>query len=165
LYVLRVFAPRVSLRLAGRASRSGRQRAARVASGVVVADVAWLALAGWGLSQFDLAAVTAKAGFVFWAALMVSRAPAMMILAWAGYLLENTDARAPRITGLAAAVNLGITALVGMVAVPAWGGVGIVVGLAVAELGQAVVLALGARGGFGRWRLAPASPFTGSVRA
>lgn len=166
LYVLRVYAPRVSLRLAGRAGRSGRRRAARVAAWVVLADLVWLGLAGLGLSRLDLAAVTADSGLLFWAVLVVSRAPAMMFLAWAGYLLENTDARAPRITGLAAVVNLVLTALVGVLAVPTWGGVGMIAGLAVAELGQAVVLVIGARGGFGRRRSpAPVGPITGPVRA
>ena len=81
----------------------------------------------------------------------------MMLMTWAGYLLENTDARAPRITGLAAMVNLALTGLAGLVMVPMWGGVGLVVGLAVAEVGQAMVLLVGARGRFGRRRLDPAS--------
>ena len=157
LYLLRVFVPRMSLRLTGRAGRIGRTQAARFATAVVLADVTWLVLAGLLLPQFDLTALISRSGFLVWAVLLVSRAPAMMLMTWAGYLLENTDARAPRITGLAAMVNLALTGLAGLVMVPMWGGVGLVVGLAVAEVGQAMVLLVGARGRFGRRRLDPAS--------
>jgi hypothetical protein len=147
VYVLRVYAPRTSLRLAGRAGPDGRRRAARLAGVVAAANLLWLVVvtplvAGTGLA-------TSPRPWL-WVLLLASRAPALAALIWTGYRLENTDARAPRVTGLAAVVGLATAALAGSVVVPAWGAIGVIIGFAASELAQTLVIAAGAARCFGR---------------
>jgi hypothetical protein len=143
IYVLRVYAPQTSLRQAGRATDASRRRAGRVAGIVAVANVAWLGAAGLVLAATGLAEVSSPAAqTLLWAVLFATRAPALAGLLWAGYLLENADATATRVTGLAAVAGLAAATVAGLVAVPALGGTGLILSLAVAETVQASVLAL-----------------------
>jgi hypothetical protein len=162
LYVLRVYAPRTSLRLAGRAGAAGRDRAARLATVVAAGNAIWLAGAGTVVWLGGLAAVSSATGQVLvWAGLLATRAPAVALLLWASYLLENTDATAPRVVGLAAVAGLAGAVAVGLPAVPALGGVGVILALAVGDLGYAAVVATRGRrrrrGAGGRERVTTAA--------
>lgn len=143
VYVLRVYAPRTSLRLAGRAGPSGRQRATRLACAVAATNLLWLAVVTPVVAGAGLATTSPQPGL--WILLLASRAPALAALIWTSYLLENTDARAPRVTGLAAVVGLATAALAGSVAIPAWGAVGVIMGFAAGELVQSLAIAAGGR--------------------
>lgn len=151
VYLLRVYAPRTSLRLAGAAGADGRRRASRLARVVIGLNLLWLAAIGPVAAGLELTSVGSLAGqIVLWGGLLATRAPALATLLWAGYLLENTDARAPRVTGLAGAAGLLTAAAAGLVAVPAIGGLGVIVAFAVAELAQATIIAVGGRPPAGR---------------
>jgi O-antigen/teichoic acid export membrane protein len=147
LYVFRVYAPRVSLRLVGRAGSAGRDRAARLARLVATYNAGWLAvagsvvaLAGWG----GIASVTYQ--LLVWVGLLVTRAPAVVGLLWASYQLENTDATAPRVVGMAAVAGLLGAAVAGLALVPALGVVGVILAYSVGDLGFALFVAVrGAR--------------------
>lgn len=143
LYVFRVYAPMVSVGLVGRAGPAGRDRAARLARRVTVYNAAWLVLAGSvvvlaGLT--DLPSETHQ--LLVWVGLLATRAPAVVGMLWAGYVLENTDATAPRVVGLAATVGLAAAALAGIAAVPAQGAVGLIIAAAVGDLAFALTIAL-----------------------
>ncbi len=142
LYVLRVYAPQISLRQTGRAAQQGRVRAGRLARAIAGYNAGWLAVVGVILAATELAD-TRSAGWqaLLWTVLLVTRAPAVAGLIWSGYLLENTDAGATRVTGLAALVGLATATVTGLIAVPALGGVGVIVSVAVAEAVQALVIA------------------------
>jgi hypothetical protein len=141
IYVLRVFAPLTSLRLVGSAGRLGRGRAARVAAAAAAYDAGWIALVAVLLARgLDLPTSTYGQVLVF-GTLLVSLTPGVAALVWAGYIWENTDARAARVTGGAAVAGVVVGAATGLVAVPAFGGIGVVAALAVVNLVQAAVLA------------------------
>lgn len=146
IYVLRVYAPATSLRGAGRSAAASRARAARIARTVAVADIALLGafaavLAGTGL----LDATRHPGAVVWWAVLLAARTPTQVALVYAGYVLENSDATATRVTGAGATLGLVVALAVGAVAVPHLGGVGLIGALVAAEVVAATVIAL--RGG------------------
>lgn len=162
VYLLRVYAPRTSLRLAGRAGHAGRRRAARLSTAAAVIDAGWLAALTLALATTGLAGITSPTSLtVVWAVLMATRAPTAAVVLWASYLLENTDATAVRVSGLAAVVGLGTTAATALGAVPAAGGTGLIASLTAGQLGYAVVVA--ARGRSHRHRSPPASVLTPGV--
>lgn len=146
LYVFRVFAPRTSLRFAGRASATGRARAARLAWQVCAFNAGWLVAAWWLLLFTDVIAAGSAGGQVLvWVILLATRAPAVAAMLLANYLLENTDATAPRVAAAAAVTGLVVTGGVGLAVVPDLGGVGVIVAFAVGELGYALALAIRGR--------------------
>jgi hypothetical protein len=147
LYVFRLYIPRTSLMLAGRASRQGRARAARLALRAAGWNAVWLVGAAVLIPVAGLADVTSATGqVVVWAGLLATRVPGVAGLLWANYQLENADATAPRVVGLAAVVGLIVTGAAGLVAVTTLGGVGLIVSTAVGELAYSLVVAwLGAR--------------------
>jgi hypothetical protein len=149
VYLLRIYAPGTSVRLAGAAAaHAGRRTAARIAAATAAFNVVWLVAVVVVITATDVTGATSAAGqFMLWTVLFASRSPALIALIWAGYLIENTDARAPRITGLSAGLGLAAATVTGVAAIPALGGIGVVVGFAVAELVQAAVMAAGARSG------------------
>lgn len=155
LYVFCVYAPRTSLRLAGRASSAGREFSARLAWRVAAFNAGWLVAAGTALTVTDLATTASPARQVlWWAVLLATRAPAVAAGLWASYLLENTDSTAPRVTALAAVTGLAAATAAGLAIIPALGGVGVIVAFAIGDLGYACVIA--ARGGVGsRDRITP----------
>jgi hypothetical protein len=158
IYLLRVYTPRTSLRLTGRAGRAGRTRVARLARWLVAADVVWLGALAGTLAVTDLAGLTSPTGrMLLWAGLLASRAPLLATLLWLTFRLENTDATAPRVVALAAAMGLAGAALAGLVAVHTLGGVGMIAAGAAGELAYALVLATR---GDPRPALAPARPAT-----
>lgn len=147
-YVLRVYAPRTSLRLAGRAGRAGRLRAARVARWVAVAGAAWLAGAG------GLLVITGGAGgpvtgrlLALWVVMLAARTPVLAVLMWASFQVENTDATAPRVVALASVAGITALTLAGLVSVPGQGGAGVILAAGVGELAYALVLATRAAAG------------------
>ena len=142
LYLLRVHAPRTSLRLAGRAGAAGRGRAARLGAVVAALNGAWLVAVVLAVGLTDVAGITSPAGqVVVWAVLVTTSTPALALLLWAGYLLENTDARAPGVVAIAAAAGLVTVVAVGAAAMPALGGVGLIIASVAGETGYALVLA------------------------
>ncbi|HEX6869996.1 MAG TPA: hypothetical protein VF163_02770 [Micromonosporaceae bacterium] len=146
IYVLRVYAPRTSLRQAGRAGHQGRQRAARLGRVAVAGNAAWLvATVGVLVLAPAPAALPTFGDVLLWTVLLLTRTPALITLIWAGYLLENTDAAATRITGVAALVGLATATVAGVPLVAQFGAVGLIASFAVADLAQALVLATMAR--------------------
>ncbi|MEV0566531.1 hypothetical protein [Dactylosporangium sp. NPDC050588] len=135
LYLLRVYTPWASVRLLGARGAAGRDAARRITRWVIAADLAYVAAAGVLVSATD-----ARQGVVLWAVLFAARTPMLVATIFAGYLVENSDARSPRITGLAAAMGLAAAAVTGLVAVPYTGGVGLLIALAAAEIAQAATL-------------------------
>jgi hypothetical protein len=157
MYLLRVYAPRTSLLLVGRAGAAGRVRAARLARVVVVVIAAWLAVVGVLLATTGAArGASPSLQVVIWSALLVSGAPTVALLLWASYLLENSDARAPGVVAAGAAVGLLTVAATGAVVIPALGGTGLIVSNMAGQLGFAAVIA--ARGASSRYRSAAAAP-------
>lgn len=143
LYLLRVFAPRTSLRLAGRAGAAGRSHAARLAGVVVAAHGVWLAAVAAAVTFTGITSVTeAATQMLVWFGLLVTGAPAFALLLWAAYLLENTDATAPRVVASAAVVGLATVVVTGAVTIPMLGGVGLIIATIAGETGYAVVLAV-----------------------
>lgn len=142
VFVLRVYAPRTSLRLLGGASQDARRRAARLARFAVGVSLVWLAAAGLVAVFWSPPALwSVPAQVAAWGVLLAARAPALVALVRSGYLLENSDARAPRVTGSAAVAGLAAATVTGVVAVPAAGALGVLIASAVADLAQATVIA------------------------
>jgi hypothetical protein len=141
LYVLRVYTPQVSVRLLGARGAAGRHTARRVAAWVVAGDVAYVGVIVVLLATTGLfpAGHDAQA-FVLWAALFAARTPMLVGMISAGYLVENTDARSPRITGMAAVAGLTVATAAGLAVVPVLGGVGVLAALAAAEAVQAATV-------------------------
>jgi hypothetical protein len=147
IYLLRVFAPRTSLLLAGRAGQAGRARAARLAGFAAAAHAAWLGLVGLAAAASGLLEPATTTGqVVVWVVLLAAKTPAVAVLLFAGFLLENTDATAPRVVGLAAVIGLATASATALLLVPAAGGVGVVVSQTAGELGYALFVAFRARG-------------------
>jgi hypothetical protein len=145
LYVLRVYAPRTSLRFAGRAGTAGRDRAARLATVVVGLHLVWLAGAGVAAAA-GVAGITAPGPqMVVWSVMLAAGVPAFAILLLASYLLENTDATAPRVVAAAAATGLVAAAVSGLALIPSLGGFGLIVATMVGETAYAAVVAARAR--------------------
>lgn len=146
LYLLRVYAPQTALRLAGRAGVAGRARAARLAALAAVANTAWLAVVGLVLATTELADLAGQASqILLWSVLLATKAPALALLLWASFVLENTDATAPRLVGVAAVAGLATATVAGLTTIPAWGAAGVIASFAAGELGYAVVVARNAR--------------------
>jgi hypothetical protein len=142
IYVLRIFAPRTSLLLAGRSGPAGRRDAARLAGRTAAVNAAWLVLVVAAIAVLAAIGEAAVFGAVaLWVVLLVSRAPAVAGILWAAYRLENTDATAPRVAALAAVVGLATVTVVGLVAVPVLGAVGVVIAYGAGELGFVATLA------------------------
>jgi hypothetical protein len=141
LYVLRVYAPQLSLRLLGARGAAGRRTARRVAVWVVTGNTLYIGVIAVLLVTTDeLAAGRDGRELALWAVLFAVRTPMVMGLIGAGYLVENTDARSPRITGGAALAGLLVATGAGIAVVPELGGVGVLVVLAAAEAVQAATL-------------------------
>lgn len=159
IFLLRVFAPRMSLAYAGRGGSAGRRAAARLARWIAVGTGAWLLIVVVLVAAASLAPeapllselarrgmavqapVAPEAAFPLWVVLLASRAPMAAVALLAAYRFENTDATAPRVTAAAALLALiGVTAS-GVVAVPLLGGVGLLAATAVGELVYAAVVA------------------------
>ena len=153
LYLLRVYAPRTSLRLAGRAGVAGRTRAARLAGRVAALNLGWLVAVGVVVGVTGVAEVGSAAGqMVVWGVLLASAAPGFALLLWASYLLENTDATAPRVVAAAAVTGLLTAVAAGLATMPALGGVGLVVAMVAGHAGYAVMVAVRGRRTGVPWR-------------
>lgn len=162
LYVLRVFAPRTSLLLAGRSAAVGRARAARLAAVVTGVQAAWLVAAGLAVWLAGIAAMTEPVPqMVVWAVLLATGAPGLALLLWANYLLENTDATAPRVVAAAAVAGLLTVVVSGVLLIPPFGGVGVIIATTGGQVAYAAVLAAvgrpsaGSGSGRGRSTLVP----------
>jgi len=77
---------------------------------------------------------------LLWAVALATQTPGVVALLMAGFLVENSDARATRITGLSALVGLVTVIVVGTVLVPAYGGIGLLITGAFGEAVQALVI-------------------------
>lgn len=141
IYLFRVFAPRTSVQLIGRAGHAGRARAARLAGVAAAAHAGWLGLLALAAVAGLADPATTADQVVVWVVLVAAKTPAVALLLLAGFLLENTDATAPRVVGLAAVVGLATACAAALVLVPAAGGVGVIAAGTVGELGYALVLA------------------------
>jgi len=154
LFVFRVYAPRVSLRLVGRAGPAGRDRAVRLARLVMAYNAGWLAVAASVVGLTGLASPSSVTHqLLVWVGLLATRVPAVAGLLWASYLLENTDATAPRVIGLAAVAGLAVVAATGAAVVPALGVVGMIISYTAGDLAFALFIAA-----LGRQRRQPHFP-------
>jgi hypothetical protein len=141
LYALRVYAPHTSVRLLGAAGAGGRRAARRIALWVTVGDLVYLAVLAALLGTTDLLAVSRSGNaLLVWVALFAGRLPMLVAVIAAGYLVENSDAPATRVTGGAAAASLAAAAASGLVLVPLFGGVGMLAALGFAEAVQAAAI-------------------------
>jgi hypothetical protein len=140
-FLLRVFQPRTSLRYAGSAAGEGRRVAVRLARAVVALDLLWLALAGAAVLVLDLHELApGRPTLLALAALMLARAPIVVLATTAAYLLENADGESLRVSAAAAGLGLAAVVLTGVVLVPVYGAVGAVWALAVKELAVGVTV-------------------------
>ena len=141
LYVLRVYTPQMSVRLVGASGAAGRRSARRIVGWVILGDLAYVAAIVTALTTTDLLAASRGGhALLVWAALFGGRTPMLVFLIFANYLVENSDARSTRITGVAALAGLVAATVAGLVAVPLIGGVGVLMSFAVAGIVQAAVL-------------------------
>jgi len=161
LYGLRVYAPQVSLQLVGRGGHAATARAARLARVVVGVDLAWVAAALVLVHVTGVLGTSRGSGaLLVWIVLLASRTPAVAALIVAGFLLENSDARAPRITGAAGPVSLAAVTVAGLLLVPAYGGIGLLAASATGEAMQALVIT--ALVALGRRPVRPSPAYQGS---
>ncbi len=153
IYGLRVYAPYTSHRLLGN-GEEGRAMAARMARWAIAYDLAWLGVMLVLLETTDLqSSLTSDAAFFAWGAVLVTRSPSVMLLLPAGFLIENSDARAPRITAVGSVACLAAAGAAGAWLVPLYGGAGLIAAAMAGEVVQALVFVeLVRRRGSGRPR-------------
>ncbi|MFF5233454.1 hypothetical protein [Dactylosporangium sp. NPDC000521] len=137
-YLLRLRQPVTSLRLRGPAGRAGRAKARRLLRLAVL-----LCLAGLPLL------VLLEPGTLLLALLTCLETPLFALVAYAGYLVENTDGRSPRLTAAAAAVGLVVVAVSAAVLVPPAASSGAMAALLLSAGASALSLDAGLSG---RWR-------------
>jgi hypothetical protein len=142
-YLLRVYQPRTSLRLAGRGVHAGRREALRYAPVALTLALtfqlaAGLAVATTGISRLpvglELAAVLGL--------LLAGRTPSFLLLSLMAYRLENIDGRGLRVNALASGLALAAVAMTGLWAVPAFGAVGFICADGVLDVVQAATVLL-----------------------
>jgi hypothetical protein len=137
IYLLRLSQPAVSARLRGPAAAHARTRARRilgVAAVISAASAGPLAV----LVATGTAGSDRSDGWLLLGALTVVEITLFALVTFAGYLVENTNDRAPRITSAAALAGLGAVALAAAVLVPAAGAAG-AMGALVVSLGASAL--------------------------
>ena len=137
IYLLRLGQPAVSARLRGPAAARARTRARRilgVAAVISAASAGPLAV----LVATGAAGSDRSDGWLLLGALTVVEITLFALVTFAGYLVENTNDRAPRITSAAALAGLGAVALAAAVLVPAIGAAG-AMGALVVSLGASAL--------------------------
>jgi hypothetical protein len=152
-YLLRVYQPRTSLRLAGRGVHAGRREALRYAPAALALAAAYLLTAGLAvaLTDIDRLPVGLELAVVL-AVLLAGRTPSFLLLSLMAYRLENIDGRGLRVNAFASVLALAAVTLTGLWAIPAFGAVGFVCTDGVLDLVQAAtVLVL-------RRRISPPAP-------
>lgn len=153
MYLSRIFAPTLSVHLATRPVE-GRRWSLRLARLSLVVNVLWLTAVAVVTSATDLTSmVNGSSGFWWWTALFLSRLPAALACFGAAYVLENTDAKATRVVFTAAACSLAVCIAVSFGAIPAWGGIGLLVAETITEMTQAATMAALVQRAAGRRRL------------
>jgi hypothetical protein len=146
IYLLRLGQPALSARLRGPAAVRARTRARQVLGvAVVISAVCAGALAV--LIAAGAAGSGRSDGWLLLGALTVVEITLFALVTFAGYLVENTNDRAPRITSAAAVAGLGAAALGVVVLVPTTGAAG-AMGALVVSLGAT---ALAMRRGLSRF--------------
>jgi len=127
-FLQRLYQPRVSLRFAGERAAAGRAAAARAAGAAMVLSGCWLVAAG-----VVLARGLPSGPLLGWLVLlMVTRAPAFLLMSHAVYLMEN--AGGARGSAAGAVAGFLCVAVVGAAAVPVFGAAGAVYALGMKEL-------------------------------
>ncbi|GAA1526572.1 hypothetical protein GCM10009827_049230 [Dactylosporangium maewongense] len=137
-YLLRLRQPVTSLRLRGPAGRAGRAKARRILRFAVL-----LCLPGVPLVAF------LAPGTLLLTLLTCLETPLFALVAYAGYLVENTDGRSPRLTAAAAAVGLVVVTVSAAVLVPHAASSGAMAALLLSAGASALSLDAGLSG---RWR-------------
>jgi hypothetical protein len=142
-YLLRVYQPRTSLRLAGRGVHTGRREALRYAPAALALAVAYLLAAGLTVAATGAADVPVGPGLAVAIVLMLAgRTPSFLLLSLMAYRLENIDGRGLRINALGSVLALAAVALTGLWAVPAFGAVGLLCADGVLDVVQAATVLL-----------------------
>jgi len=150
-YVLRVYQPQTSQRLAGSGAAAGRVRARQLARLATLASVGWFAGIAFLLALTDLAATSSGLGLLLvLGAILVSRVPVFVLVNLAAYLLENGDDRALGYSAVASVCGLVGLAAVGLLTIPAYGALGALAALGVMDLVQATALLVLTRRGANR---------------
>lgn len=156
-YVLRVYQPRTSERLAGAGAAAGRARATRLAGVVLGMAAVWLVAVGWVVAGVDRATGAGPPAVLPLVAVVASRTPAFLLLALASYLMENADDRSLRVAALGSAAGLAVVSVAGLAVVPASGAIGVLWISGAMDVVQAATLLV-----LGRRRRAPVSRGAGS---
>ncbi|MFC4037031.1 hypothetical protein ACFO1B_01230 [Dactylosporangium siamense] len=138
IYLFRLRQPATSLRLRGTAGRAGRAKARRI-----LRFAALLCLPGLPLM------LVLPPGTLLLALLTCLETPLFALVAYATYLVENTDGRSPRLTAAAAGAGLVVAAATAAVLVPAAASSGAMAALLLSAGASAISLDVGLGG---RWR-------------
>lgn len=153
-YLLRLRQPATSLRLRGPAGRAGRAKARRILRIAML-----LCLPGLPL------VLVLPPGTLLLVLLTCLETPLFALVAYAGYLVENTDGRSPRLTATSATVGLVVVAAAAAVLVPHAASSGAMAALLLSAAASALSLDVGLSG---RWRrparTLPPGPGDGSQR-
>jgi hypothetical protein len=145
-YLLRVFQPRVSLRLARSRGHDGRGWGRSLGCWALGINGAWLVVVAVTMqAPFVDRLSPGRSTVVILAVLLASHAPVALLNGLGLYLLENGDGESLRVAASAAVANLALVALVGVVVLPRYGAVGAVWAFAAGELAPAIVLMRQAR--------------------
>lgn len=140
-YLLRVFQPRVSFRLAVQGTNHGRPWARSFGWWALSINGAWLVVVAVMTHSRSFATLApGRSTVVTLAVLMASHAPVVLLTGLGLYLLENGDGEALRVAAMAAAANLALVALVAVAVMPRYGAVGAVWAFAAGEMAPAAVL-------------------------
>ncbi|MEV4512750.1 hypothetical protein AB0K00_27730 [Dactylosporangium sp. NPDC049525] len=139
-YLLRLRQPATSLRLRGPAGRAGRAKARRILRFAVL-----LCLPGLPL------VLLLPPGTLLLALLTCLETPLFALVAYAGYLVENTDGRSPRLTAASATVGLVVVVAAAALLVPHAASSGAMAALLLSAGVSALSLDVGLGLG-GRWR-------------
>jgi hypothetical protein len=143
-YVLRVFQPQISLRLAAGGQRTGTQRARSLVQLSLAVNIAWLAAAGSLIVILNLRSLPEGRTYVVaLVALVASQTPVFMLTAVGVCLLENLNGRSLRAVGAATGGGFVVVIVTSLVVIPFYGAAGAIWALATMELVQAIVLLRG----------------------
>jgi hypothetical protein len=158
-YLLRVFQPRVSLRLAGGGAQDGRKWGRVLGWWALGINGAWLASMALTIRAPGLASPPAgRPTVATLVALLASHTPVMLLTGLGLYLLENSDGGSLRHAARAGAANLAVVAVVAVAVVPHYGAVGAVWAFAAGEMAPAAMLIRRAAPGRPAIRLGRADP-------
>jgi hypothetical protein len=139
LYLLRIAQPAVSRRQRGARAADGRARSRRVlrlssAGGLALA----VTLAIYAASEH----VARQPGIAMLAAVTGAEIILFTAVSYATFLIENTEAKALRITSGSAVAGLALTAALGAALIPTFGAAGAMATLGLATAGQGAVMSI-----------------------